>query len=54
MKSRKNKKMLVAVAMILMIALVAGMGAMTYSKYITSGTTGEQTATAAKWGFFQQ
>lgn len=51
MKSRKNKKMLVAVAMVLMIALVAGMGAMTYSRYITSGTTGEQTATAAKWGF---
>lgn len=51
MKSRKNKKMLVAVAMVLMIALVAGMGAMTYSKYITSGKTGEQTATAAKWGF---
>lgn len=51
MKTRKNKKMLVAVAMVLMIALVAGMGAMTYSKYITSGKTGEQTATAAKWGF---
>ena len=51
MKSRKNKKILVAVAMVLMIALVAGMGAMTYSKYITSGKTGEQTATAAKWGF---
>lgn len=37
--------------MILMIGLVAGMGAMTYSKYITSGSTGNQTATAAKWGF---
>ena len=51
MKLRKNKKILVAVAMVLMIALVAGMGAMTYSRYITSTTTGEQTATAAKWGF---
>lgn len=51
MKLRKNKKILVAVAMVLMIALVAGMGAMTYSRYITSGKTGEQTATAAKWGF---
>ena len=47
---RKNKKSLVLVAMILMIGLVAGMGAMTYSRYITTGTT-TQTATAAKWGF---
>ena len=47
---RKNKKSLVLVAMILMIGLVAGMGAMTYSRYATSGTT-TQTATAAKWGF---
>lgn len=51
MKSRKNKKMLVAVAMVLMIALVAGMGAMTYSKYISSTTLPAQTATAAKWGY---
>ena len=48
---RKNKKSLVLVAMILMIGLVAGMGAMTYSKYITTHTTETQTATAAKWGF---
>lgn len=52
MKSRKNKKMLVAVAMVLMIALVAGMGAMTYSKYITTSTTDSPTATAAKWNYF--
>lgn len=51
MKSRKNKKMLVAVAMILMIALVAGMGAMTYSRYITTSTTNSPTATAAKWNY---
>lgn len=51
MKSRKNKKMLVAVAMVLMIALVAGMGAMTYSKYITTSSTPSQTATAAKWNY---
>lgn len=51
MKNKKSKKPLIVVAMILMIGLVAGMGAMTYSRYITSGTTGDQTATAAKWGF---
>ena len=51
MKTRKNKKMLVAVAMVLMIALVAGMGAMTYSKYITTSSAPSQTATAAKWNY---
>lgn len=51
MKSRKNKKILVAVAMVLMIALVAGMGAMTYSKYITTSSAPSQTATAAKWNY---
>ena len=49
-KSQKRQKRLVLVAMVLMIGLVAGMGAMTYSKYITTGST-NQTATAAKWGF---
>ena len=48
---RKNKKSLVVVAIILMIGLVSGMGAMTYSRYISSGSTGTQQATAAKWGF---
>lgn len=51
MKLRKNKKILVAVAMVLMIALVAGMGAMTYSKYITTSKTDSLTATAAKWNY---
>lgn len=51
MKTRKNKKILVAVAMVLMIALVAGMGAMTYSKYITTSKTDSLTATAAKWNY---
>lgn len=50
-KSRKSKKLLVVVAVVLMLGLVVGMGAMTYSRYVTSGTTGTQTATAAKWGF---
>ena len=49
-KSRKSKKLLVVVAVILMLGLVVGMGAMTYSRYVTSGSTA-QTATAAKWGF---
>lgn len=48
---RNAKKGIVALAMFLMIALVFGMGAMTYSKYITSVTAPAQSATAAKWGF---
>lgn len=48
-KSRKNK-MLLVVAIVVMVCLVIGMGVMTYSKYITEGST-SQNATAAKWGF---
>lgn len=51
MKKQKQKKILVVAAIALMIALVSGMGAMTYARYISSGTTGTQQATAAKWGF---
>lgn len=47
----KNKKFLVIIATALMACLVVGMGAMTYSRYITTGNTGEQSATAAQWGF---
>ncbi len=47
----KNKKLLVILATSLMICLVAGMGAMTYARYITSTKTGNQQATAADWGF---
>ena len=50
-KSQKRQKRLVLVAMVLMIGLVAGMGAMTYSKYISTTTVPTQNATAAKWGF---
>ena len=46
-----TKKHLIIVSVVLMVALVVGMGAMTYSKYISSYTSGSQTATAAKWGF---
>lgn len=48
---KNQKKMLAVFAIILMLALIIGMGAMTYSKYITSKDTGELRATAAKWGF---
>ena len=46
-----TKKHLVIVSVVLMVALVIGMGAMTYAKYISSYNAGEQQATAAKWGF---
>jgi hypothetical protein len=47
----KNKKILTMISTGLMASLVVGMGAMTYSKYITSTTLPTQQATAAKWGF---
>jgi hypothetical protein len=47
----KKKKFLTLVATGLMACLVAAMGGMTYSKYITSTSTGKQQATAAEWGF---
>ncbi len=50
-KSRKNRKVMAIVAMVLMVCLILAMGAVTFAKYITSGTTDNQTATAAKWGY---
>ncbi|MBO5215433.1 MAG: hypothetical protein J6B79_04525 [Clostridia bacterium] len=50
-KKRKNRKPLIVVAMLLMVALVVGMGAMTYSRYVSSFNSDVQQATAAKWGF---
>ena len=47
---KKFRKPLVIVAMVLMVALVCGMGAMTYSKYISSAEQNDVTATAAQWG----
>ena len=48
----KNKKVAMIVAMVLMVALVAGMGAMTYSRYVSSADMGPAaTATVAKWGY---
>lgn len=51
MNNKKMKKCILAICMGLMIALVCGMGAMTYSKYVTKTDNGTQQATAAKWGF---
>ena len=50
-KVMKNKKFIMIFAMVLMVSLVVGMGAMTYAKYVTSYDTPAQSATAAKWGF---
>ena len=47
----KNKKIVMIVAMVLMVALVAGMGAMTYSRYVSSADTPAASATVAKWGY---
>lgn len=48
----KNKKVVMIIAMVLMVALVAGMGAMTYSRYVSSADMGPAaTATVAKWGY---
>lgn len=46
-----KKKLSMMVATVLMAGLVAGMGAMTYSKYITSTKVEAPQVTAAKWGF---
>ncbi|MBQ3166550.1 MAG: hypothetical protein IJC01_04345 [Clostridia bacterium] len=50
-KTRKSKKILMVAAIALMVALVAAMGTMTYSRYITTTSEPTQTATAAKWGY---
>ena len=51
MKILKSKKLLATVAVGLMISLVAGMGAMTFARYISTAQVPTQQATAAKWGF---
>lgn len=53
-KTRKSKKIMMLGAIILMVALVAAMGTMTYSRYVTTTDLDPQTATAAKWGFLVQ
>lgn len=51
MNNKKMKKGILGICIGLMVALVCGMGAMTYSKYISTTDAGTQQATAAKWGF---
>lgn len=53
-KTRKSKKILMVAAIALMVALVAAMGTMTYSRYVSSSDLGSQQATAAKWGLSVQ
>lgn len=50
MNKTKNKKLFMVVAVVLMVALVAAMGTITYSRYVSSSDLGSQQATAAKWG----
>lgn len=52
-EKRKNnsKKFMAVIAIVIMLGLIIGMGAITYSKYVTSADAGSQTATAAKWGY---
>ena len=52
MKILRNKKFLTVMAMVLMVAMVVGMGTMTYARYVTSASmTNPESATAAKWGY---
>ena len=50
MNKTKNKKLFMVVAVVLMVALVAAMGTITYSRYIVSSDLDPQQATAVKWG----
>ena len=50
MNKTKNKKLFMVVAVVLMVALVAAMGTITYSRYISTASVPTQQATAAKWG----
>ena len=54
MNKTKNKKLFMVVDVVLMVALVAAMGTITYSRYVSSSDLGQQQATAAKWGLSVQ
>ena len=48
----KSKKAMMIAAMVLMVALVVGMGSMTYSRYVSSSEMETPaTATVAQWGY---
>ena len=52
MKILRNKKVLTVFAMLLMVAMVVGMGTMTYSRYVSSQSMdGPEQATVAEWGY---
>lgn len=50
-RTYKLKKYMLVLAIVLMMAIVFGMGAYTYARYASTHSTGDQTANAAKWGF---
>lgn len=50
-RQNNSKKFMAIIAIVVMMGLIIGMGAITYSKYVTSHDAGTQTATAAKWGY---
>ena len=48
----KSKKLVTIMAMVLMVAMVVGMGTMTYSRYVTTKQMeSPATATVADWGY---
>ena len=48
----KSKKLITVMAMVLMATMVIGMGAMTYSRYVSSANMANpETATVADWGY---
>ncbi len=50
-KNTKNRKNLVAVVMVLLLAVVLFMSGSTYAKYITQKDVATEQATVAKWGY---
>ena len=51
MEKKTFRKPMIIAAMVLMVALVVGMGAMTYSRYVTTTDLSSQQATVAQWGY---
>ena len=52
MKILRNKKFLTVMAMVLMVAMVVGMGTMTYARYVSSASMANpESATVADWGY---
>ena len=48
----KSKKLITVMAMVLMVAMVIGMGTMTYSRYVaTESMDTPASATVAEWGY---